>query len=70
MKGEKIVLKPQEFIPRYEKALKIIRQEFSQRKMVWCHGHFKPHEIFKVPDKDVYYLTDFAHSKMYPKAMN
>jgi len=67
MRGEKIVLQPKEFIPRYEKALKIIRQEFSKRKMIWCHGHFKPHEIFKVPDRDIYYLTDFAHSKMYPE---
>ncbi len=91
MLGEEPILKPAEFIPRFEKGLEIVRQEFKQRKMVWCHGHFKPHEIFKVPNEDiypapikdickassgrrgraisdrcgVYYLTDFAHTKMY-----
>lgn len=34
--------------------------------MVWCHGHFKPHELFKVSD-NLYYLTDFAHSQMHPQ---
>lgn len=60
------VLKIKEFIPRFEKALAIIRQEFAGRRMVYCHGHFKPHDIFKSHD-GVYCLTDFAHAKMYPE---
>ena len=67
MFGKKTLLRPAEFIPRFKKGLKIIRTEFSKRKMIWCHGHFKPHELFKVSDKNLYYLTDFAHSKMYPE---
>ncbi len=61
------ILISNEFIPRFEKGCKIIDKEFQKRKMVWCHGHFKPKEIFKVKDKKQYYLTDFAHSKMYPE---
>lgn len=52
--GKKPLLKPKEFIPRFEKGLNIIRKEFSKRKMIWCHGHFKPHELFKVPNKDLF----------------
>lgn len=64
--GEKPLLDPKQFIRRFENALSVIRKEFKKRKMVWCHGHFKPHELFKTPDGK-YYLTDFAHSKMYPE---
>lgn len=67
MTGKKPVLKPKDFIPRYEKGLALINREFKNRKMGWSHGHFKPHEIFKVPGTETYYLTDFAHSKMYPE---
>jgi len=67
MAGKTPVLKPKDFIPKYEKCLKLINKEFKNRKMIWCHGHFKPHEIFKVPETKTYYLTDFAHSKMYPE---
>ncbi len=66
LSGGKAVLVPNEFVPRLEKALAVIRREFKKRKMIWCHGHFKPHELFKIPDNS-YYLTDFAHSKMYPE---
>jgi len=59
-------LKPEQFIPRFEKAIEIISKEFGNRKMVWCHGHFKPKEIFKTND-NLYYLTDFAHTKLYPE---
>ena len=67
LRGRKPLLNPKEFMPRFEKGLNIIRKEFSKREMIWCHGHFKPHELFKISDKDLYYLTDFAHSKMYPE---
>lgn len=59
-------LNPDQFIPRFKKAIKIINKEFSNRKMIWCHGHFKPKEIFKIND-NLYYLTDFAHTAMYPE---
>lgn len=65
--GKKSILKPKEFISRYEKGLELIRREFKSRKMIWCHGHFNPAEVFKMPDKSIYYLTDFAHTKMYPE---
>ncbi|MFA6588612.1 MAG: hypothetical protein WCT08_06135 [Patescibacteria group bacterium] len=60
------VLLAKEFAPRFEKGLEIINREFKNRKMLWCHGHFKPKEIFKGMDGR-YYLTDFAHVKMYPE---
>ncbi|MDD5031874.1 MAG: hypothetical protein PHR36_02390 [Patescibacteria group bacterium] len=65
-KEKKTVLKTAEFIPRYKMAMELIRREFSHRRMSWGHGHFKPKEIFKVSD-ELYYLTDFAHTKMYPE---
>ncbi len=61
------VLDPKAFLPRYAQALQCIRQEFKTRKMVWCHGHFKPHELYKVHNQNLYYLTDFAHTHMYPE---
>lgn len=66
LSGGEGVLTPKEFMPRFEKALALIRKEFKNRKMIWCHGHFKPHELFKISDNS-YYLTDFAHSKMHPE---
>ncbi len=66
MKGEERVLNPEEFIPLYQKGLEVIRKEFCQRKMIWSHGHFKPKEIYKV-SSDKFFLTDFAHTKMYPE---
>ncbi|HCM67611.1 MAG TPA: hypothetical protein DIS62_01235 [Candidatus Kerfeldbacteria bacterium] len=55
------------FLPRYEQGMRIIRNEFSKRSMMWCHGHFKPKEIYTVRDGSKFYLTDFAHAKMYPE---
>lgn len=66
LSGGQATLIPREFVPRYQKALALIRKELKKRKMIWCHGHFKPHELFKLPDGTCY-LTDFAHSKMYPE---
>lgn len=58
------ILNPKQFLPYYVKGIKLIRKEFSQRERIWCHGHFKPKEIYQTNDK--YYLTDFAHSQFYP----
>ncbi len=63
----KPLLRPEEFMPRLEKALDVLQKEFKKRKMIWCHGHFKPHELFKAPDRNLFYLIDFGHSKMYPE---
>lgn len=64
--GEKPILKPEEFIPRFKKGINLIRREFKNRKMIWCQGHFKPNQVFQAPG-NVYYLTDFGHTKMYPE---
>ena len=65
-RGEKILLAHEEFLPRYLKALAIIAAGFSTRGMVWCHGHFKPQELYRAQDGR-YFVTDFAHTKMYPE---
>ncbi len=56
-----------EFLAIYEKVVKLISEEFGNRKMVWCHGHFKPHEIFTNEKRNKFYLIDFAHSAMFPE---
>lgn len=58
------ILNPKQFLPRFTAGIKLIRQEFSKREKIWCHGHFKPKEIYQTDNK--YYLTDFAHSQFYP----
>jgi len=60
------VLRPQDFIPRFERALDLISKEFRIREKVWIHGHFKPQEIFKISNSE-YYLIDFAHTHYYPE---
>ena len=35
--------------------------------MIWCHGHFKAHELFTNKERNKYYLIDFAHTAMYPE---
>jgi len=59
-------LDPKEFISRYNAVMKTIRQEFAKRKMIWCHGHFKPNEVYQTNDGQ-YYLVDFARTKKYPE---
>lgn len=65
MRGEPLLLDAGKFLPQYRSALRTIDREFADRKMEWCHGHFKPKELYRLPDGG-YVLTDFAHSKMYP----
>ncbi len=65
-KDEQPLLDRNVFIPLYAKAMEVLRLEFSKREMIWCHGHFKPQEIYKVSD-DKYYVTDFAHTRLYPE---
>ena len=66
LKYKRRILKSTELIPVYRKTIELIKKGFKNRKMVWCHGHFKPHEIYKISDSE-YYLIDFAHTKMYPE---
>lgn len=67
LKKQKPTLDEKEFMPRYLKILEIIDKEFANRKMVWCHGHFKPQEIYCHPKLDYSYLTDHAHNHIYPE---
>lgn len=64
MNDKQPTLNPKQFLPRYTKGVELIKQEFSKRDRIWCHGHFKPKEIYQRDDK--YYLTDFAHSQFCP----
>lgn len=57
----------EEFLKLFEKAVLEIRKEFKNRKMIWCHGHLKPHEVFTNKERTKYYLTDFAHTTMFPE---
>jgi len=65
--GKKPILDHREFIPRFEEGTELIRKEFKNRKMIWCHGHFNPAELYHDPTSNVYYLLDFAHTHMYPE---
>ncbi len=65
--GQPPLLPADEFLPRLEKTLALLRDTFKNRQMIWCHGHFKPHEVFKAPGDSPYYLTDFAHTTMFPE---
>jgi len=67
LKGGARTLNPDEFMSKYVKGLDMIRGAFQGRKMVWCHGHVKPKEIYRPDNQDIVYLTDFAHTKMYPE---
>ncbi|MDA3840528.1 MAG: phosphotransferase [Patescibacteria group bacterium] len=66
IENKKLLLN-EEFLKLYEESIEVIRKDFKNRGMVWCHGHFKAHELFFSKDKDKYYLIDFAHTAMYPE---
>jgi hypothetical protein len=57
---------PKILTKKLQHSLSLIREVFLERPMIWSHGHFKNHELFKVSDQK-YYLIDFAHTKMYPQ---
>lgn len=67
LKGGKPMLDAKVFFPLYFKVQAFIKKEFKGRKMLWSHGHFKPKEIFFSPKRNVYYITDFAHTYFYPE---
>lgn len=67
LEGEKTVIDQQTFIPLYVKALTALRREFSHRAMIWSHGHFKPKDLYHLPNSSPCYLTDFAHTRLLPE---
>ncbi len=67
LRGEKPALNLKKFFPLYFQAQELICKVFRPRKMLWSHGHFKAKEIYFSPKKNVYYLTDFAHTCFYPE---
>ncbi len=64
--NKKIFLDKQ-FLEIFERAMLEIRKEFKNRKMIWCHGHLKPNEVFTDKKRTRYYLIDFAHTAMFPE---
>jgi hypothetical protein len=65
-KDKKLKFDFKRFYPLFDQVLNLIEQEFKQREKIWCHGHFKPQEIYKINSNN-YYLTDFAHRAYYPE---
>lgn len=53
-------------VARYVKGIRLIRAGMQERPMVWCHGHFKPQEVYKTKEGK-YYLLDFAHTHLFPQ---
>lgn len=53
-------------VNRYVEGIHFIRAGLQERPMVWCHGHFKPQEIYKTKEGK-YYLIDFAHTHLFPQ---
>lgn len=66
LSGDAALLAPEQFLPRYSSALDVISAEYATRQSLWCHGHFKPKEVYRAPDGRLY-LTDFAHASMCPE---
>ena len=66
MNGKRNLL-DEDFLKMLAPALSKIREECKNIKMIRCHGHFKPSEIFTDRARTKYYLTDFAHTAMFPE---
>ncbi|MBI5037510.1 MAG: hypothetical protein HZC01_02300 [Candidatus Kerfeldbacteria bacterium] len=67
LRHQPTLLSETEFPLLFRRAMAIIGKLFAGRAMVWSHGHFKPKELYHDETRDRYYLTDFAHVKMYPE---
>jgi hypothetical protein len=65
-RGEEPLLEQDRFLDQYKAVRHEIDREFSDRRMEWCHGHFKPSELYRMPNGS-FILTDFAHCKMFPQ---
>jgi len=64
--GEQKLLEPGRFARVFAKGLEAVRTGLVGRKMLWSHGHFKPAELYLLPDQS-YVLTDFAHTHYFPE---
>lgn len=47
-------------------GMKFVRIGLTGTPMIWCHGHFKPQEVYKTL-QGKYYLLDFAHTHLFPE---
>lgn len=65
MQGEKRLFTSQD-VRRYVVGARVVRAGLQERPMMWCHGHFKPHEVYKTK-QGKYYLIDFAHTHLFPQ---
>ena len=64
-KGQPETLPVSELLPLYYSAMNIVSTGFANRPMIWCHGHFKPQEVFIINGRP--YITDFGHMSMFPE---
>lgn len=65
MKGEKRLFTSKD-IRLYTEGIQLVRAGLHERPMTWCHGHFKPQEVYKTK-QGKYYLLDFAHTHLFPQ---
>lgn len=62
-----LLLDAARFLPLYSKALQQIQRDFEAQKMIWCHGHFKPDELYALPG-GTYVLNNFSRMHYYPES--
>jgi len=60
------IIEQKKILSLFTEISTIINQEFTNRKKIWCHGHFKNKEVYKAQNKKIY-LIDFAHNNYYPE---
>lgn len=65
---EEKVLNPEEFIPRFNAAMRVIEENFRDKEMIWCaNSLMRTHQVFKVVGQKKYYLLDFSRAGMRPE---
>jgi len=67
VQGLEPLYRPEDIISRYNRGMKIIDREFTQRQTEWIHGHIKSSELFRHKDGQHFSVIDFGHVKMYPQ---
>lgn len=67
MNGDIECFDRKEVLDMYRQGLEVVRKEFFKRKMVYCHGHLRPQEIYKYSKSRKFAIINFAHAKMYPE---
>lgn len=66
LEHKKRIIEPQLLTKLYSETEKIIRKEFKNRSMIWCHGHFNNHQLYRV-NSQKFYLIDFGHTHLFPE---